>query len=355
VTSPFDPSSRVTVVVVAHNAAARLDPCLESIVASGRVAELIVVDSGSADGGVAPIARRYGATHVLLGSNRGPCAARNLGAGLAKTPFVLFVDDDMFLEPSLVGSLETALRETPNGAMAGPVIVFDDRRDAIQYAGGAIHFGGLPHLLRLGERPVRTRPPEKVDVLTAGCLMVDREAFLSAGGFDEEFFYLAEDVDLSMRLRQRGKYLVLIHHAIARNIGGTLGVSLKDGAYPARRMELHSRNRWLLVAKRYDRWTVFALLPALVFYEAAWFLFALAAGRLRPYLRGKRRAAPIVLRELFRKRRREPKVVSDRALLAAPPLTLTPTALAQPFARRFARILDGTLRIFFLATRGALR
>jgi GT2 family glycosyltransferase len=347
----------VTAVVTTHDAASTIDRCLASLYAAGEPAEVIVVDSGSVDGGTDGLAERYPRlTVVKLGSNRGPCAARNVGAALAKTPRVLFLDDDMVLEPEVLFFLGAALDETPGGALAGPVIVFDDRPDVIQYAGGLAHFGGLPHLLRLGERPDRTRPPEKVDVLTAGCLMADREAFLSVGGFDEDFFYLAEDVDLSLKLRQAGKLLVLLPHVVVRNIGGSAGVSLKDASYPARRMELHSRNRWLLLAGRFDRRSLFLLMPALVFYEAAWFLFALAAGRPGPYLRGKRRALGVVLHRLFRRPRGgPPKVVPDGVLFGAPPMTFTGTALAQPLARRGAAILDGVLRLYWRVLAGALR
>jgi len=347
----------VTAVVTTHNAAATLDRCLASLRDAGEIAEVLVVDSGSTDGCVDGLERRFPGTRVIrLGSNRGPCATRNLGAAAARTPRVLFLDDDMVLEPHLVESLSRALDETPGGALAGPVIVFDHRPDAIQYAGGRAHFGGLPHLLRLGEAPDRLRPPEKVDVLTAGCLMADREEFLAAGGFDEDYFYLAEDVDLSLRLRQRGRHLVLAPHAVARNIGGSAGVSLKDAAYPSRRMELHSRNRWILLAKRYDPRSLFLLLPALLFYEATWFLFALSAGGAGPYFRGKRRALGVILRHALR--RRDPderKVVSDGRLFSAPPMTFTATALSQPLARRGAAVLDGVLRLFWQVLRGALR
>lgn len=347
----------VTAVVTTHDAASTLDRCLASLRVAGPLAEVLVVDSGSSDDGLAGLADRHpGVRVVRLGANRGPCAARNLGAALARTPRVLFLDDDMVLEPGVVFFLGAALDETPGGALAGPVIVFDDQPDRIQYAGGSAHFGGLPHLLRLGEAPDRTRPPEKVDVLTAGCLMADREEFLAAGGFDEDFFYLAEDVELSLRLRQRGRYLLLLPHVVVRNVGGSAGVSLKDASYPARRMELHSRNRWLLLAKRYDRLTLFVLLPALLFYEAVWLLFAASARQLLPYLRGKRRALGVVLRHLlFRDLRGAPKAVPDGRLLGAPPMTFTRTALAQPGARRGAAVLDGVLRVYWHALSGALR
>ena len=192
-------------------------------------------------------------------------------------------------------------------------------------------------------------------MLTAGCLLADRERVLSVGAFDEDYFYLAEDVDLSLRLRQSGFDLLLVPSAIVQNVGGSEGVSLRDAKYPARRVELHSRNRWLLIAKLYDPWTIFILLPGLAIYEAAWLGFALVTGHLPAYLRGKWRASALLLRSVGRRRGHPPKVVPDRELLGAPPMTFTPTALAQPMAGRAATLLDGWLRMWWTVLRGALQ
>lgn len=347
-------SQPVTAVVTTHDARDTLTECLRSLHDELGIGDILVIDSGSADGCVDGLEAAWPRARVVrLGSNRGPCATRNLGLQLAATERVLFLDDDMVIEPGVVAALAAALDADAGAALAGPSIVFADRPNVIQYAGGRAHFGGLPHLLRLGEAPPGAGAPEAVDILTAGCLMADRARVLAAGGFDEDFFFLAEDVDLCLRLRQRGARVLLVPGVTARNVGGSAELSLKDAAYPARRVELHSRNRWLLIAKLYDRWTLFLLMPALVLYEVAWFAFAVAAGQARAYLRGKRRALGVMAHAAFRKRTLV-KQVGDRLLLGAPPMTFTQSALAQPLARRGAAILDGSLRMMWHVVRGAV-
>jgi GT2 family glycosyltransferase len=346
----------VTAVITSHNAKATLAQCVESLRAAGPIAEVLLFDSGSTDGCADDLKARYPEVVVeALRENVGPCVTRNLGLRKARSPRVLFLDDDMILEPGVVDRLARALDENPRAVLAGPTVVSSRQADVIQYAGGRAHFAGLPHLLRLGDRPDRAPAPEAVDVLTAGCLLADRQRVLDAGGFDEDYFYLAEDVDLSLRLRQKGWDLVLVPAAVVQNVGGSEGVSLRDDAYPARRVELHSRNRWILIAKLYDPWTIFILLPALAVYEAAWLAFAVVSGHWSSYLRGKWRAGGVLLRSLRGKRGAQRKRVPDRELLGAPPMTFTRAALAQPMAGRGATFLDGWLRLWWVVLRGALQ
>jgi GT2 family glycosyltransferase len=349
-------SKAVTAVVTTHNARATLVRCLESLRNAGPFAEILLFDSGSTDGCVDSVKERFPDVLVeRLGKNVGPCVTRNLGLKRARTPLVLFVDDDMILEPGVVERLTRALEEHPRAALAGPTIVFAGESDVIQYAGGRAHFAGLPHLLSLGERAVRAPSPHPVDVLTAGCLLADRDRVLSVGGFDEDYFYLAEDVDLSLRLRQNGFDLIMVPSAVVQNVGGTEGVSLRDDAYPERRVELHSRNRWLLIGKLYDPWTIFILLPGLAVYETAWIIFALFTGHLPAYFRGKWRASSVLLKSFSRKRDHAKKRIPDRELLGAPPLTFTTSALAQPFAQKGSILLDGWLRMWWVVLKGALQ
>lgn len=352
--STFTSPHAVSVVVTTHNAKATLPRTLASLALLRGVSEVTVIDSGSTDGtpllvsALLPSARL-----VTLTENVGPCATRNLGLREARSPFILWLDDDMVFEPDMLERLQAVLLESPDHVAAGPTIVFDDRPDSIQYAGGRMHFGGLPHLFRLGEKPDAVTPPADVDILTAGCLLIKRDAALAIQGFDERFFYLAEDVDFALRLRYRGFRLTLVSSVVVRNVGGSTALSLKDAAYPARRVELHSRNRWLLVGRNYDAWTIFALAPALLLYEAAWAAFAVSTGHVVPYLRGKMRAVGSLLERSPWKRKA--KCVTDRRLIGAPAMTFTRTALSQGGAKAGAAALDGSLRMMWTCLRGLVQ
>lgn len=93
-------NSLVSIIVPTRNSADTLEACLESIRAQSYPdIEVIVVDRDSTDDTKA-IAKRF-TNHVL---NHGPerSAQRNLGACESTGKYVLFIDSDMVLDPSVV-------------------------------------------------------------------------------------------------------------------------------------------------------------------------------------------------------------------------------------------------------------
>ena len=344
--------SDITAVITAHNAGEDLERRVRRLMERARFAALWVVDSGSADGCVEAVAAALPEVRThRFEDNVGPCVTRNHGLDLAETPFVLWLDDDTELDASAIERLRATLVEDDGCAMVGPSLRYEDRPDVVQYEGGVCHFAGLPHMTAHEETGEGSAPRE-VDVLTSGCLLVRREPLRSVGGFDPTFFFLMEDVELSLRLRIAGWRLRVVPAAVALNASGSDGLSLRTQEYPERRIYLHARNRWLVIFGLWEGSSLFVLWPALLLFELAWFLFALLSGHPVAYLRGKLDVIAHMshLREV-RRRVADSRVVRDRVLLGAPPLTFTTSALAQPLARRFAKVLDAMLRMYFHAAK----
>ena len=68
-----------------------------------------------------------------------------------------------------------------------------------------------------------------VDCAVAVALLLDRDAVFAAGGYDESFFILFEDLDLSFRLRALGHRILSVEDAIVLHKGGTPGISFREG------------------------------------------------------------------------------------------------------------------------------
>ena len=104
---------RVAVVIVSHNSASWLAPCLSSVYAkSGNLdLDVVVVDSGSTDDTVDLVMREFPEVRVLTTENRGFAAANNRGLAIADSDWVLFLNPDTRI---LIGDARGA-RLAPSG------------------------------------------------------------------------------------------------------------------------------------------------------------------------------------------------------------------------------------------------
>jgi GT2 family glycosyltransferase len=225
-------SAEVTVAVVSWNTRAELARCLRSLEPDARsgLASVWVVDNGSSDG--SPELVRESFDWVALeepGENLGYGAAVNIVAERTDAPWIAASNADVELEPGALGRLLAAGRESGAGAVAPRLILPDGSTQHSVYG-----FAGLPSLLALntglhrlvpglGDRllfeghwdPTRRRA---VPWALAAFLVVRREAFDAAGGFDPAQWLYAEDVDLGWRLGKAGWQTLYepearVHHA----------------------------------------------------------------------------------------------------------------------------------------------
>ena len=341
-------------MVCNYNGESYLGECLDSLRAQEGLDEILVVDDASTDGSLELLGQRYPDVRVVaLERNGGPCVARNVGMRAARNRFVLAVDNDAVLRPDVAAKLRCALEARPDCAVAMVRSVVYETPERIHYDSGDFHYVGLLALRNFYAPLDSTLAPavRETSALIGITALVDRDAVLVAGGYDEDFFYLAEDYELSYRLRGEGWGLLSVEDAIVLHRGGTAGLSFRGGGYPEKRVYLHARNRVWILLKCYRWRTLLVCLPGLLVYELAWLVFTLKEGHLLGGLAGKLAAmrslgATLGKRRSFQARR----VVPDRELLVGGPLTFSPSLLAKPAARLVARCLDAVLRfMWFLA------
>ena len=98
----------VSVIIPSHNRGPLIGQTIESIVAQTRpAAEIIVVDDGSTDDTAAAVKALGAAVRYHRIEQRGPSAARNVGAALARSRWIAFCDSDDIWFPT---KLERQLR-----------------------------------------------------------------------------------------------------------------------------------------------------------------------------------------------------------------------------------------------------
>ena len=176
---------------------------------------MIVVDNASTDGSADAVAATYPeADLIALPENIGFAAAVNRGATIGEAPYILLLNNDARLGPEALERMRQAL-DNERVAAVGPRLLGPDGQielslDRTLSPWNEARFRVLGTLYGSGRGPVaalvRRRYARSRDVvsLSGACILLRREAFDQANGFDERFFLYAEDVDLCLRLRQAG-------------------------------------------------------------------------------------------------------------------------------------------------------
>jgi GT2 family glycosyltransferase len=348
------PQDQVTVAITNWNGKHYLEACIDAVLAQTVTPrEVILVDNASDDGSVEWVRSRYPAVRVLsLPRNDGPCPARNAGLEASTTEAVLSIDNDAILAPDCLERLLPHLRD--DVAIVQPRAVFDADRARVHYDGADMHYVGMMTLHHF-YAPVAEAgsKPCDVDACIAVALLLDKQKVLEVGAYDPAHFILFEDHDLSYRVRSRGYRIVREPAALVYHKEGTAGISFrKVRTYAPRRVFLHSRNRWLVILKCHGLRAIILSLPAFFVYDMAYLFFALKNRSLGAYFAGKwdlLRRLPAVWRERARvqKRRR----VSDRVLLTADPLTISPLIERQGAVARLQEAMETFLRIWWKLVR----
>lgn len=178
-----------SVIIPTHNRRAHLLACLDSVSSQRRQPdETIVVDDGSTDGTLEALAGVAGIT-VIRQPNAGPGAARNRGAARASGDYLVFLDSDDLWFPWTLEVFATLVER--HGKPALLFARFEDFSGEFSPPKEEGAEGrGFPTFLAAAAYPF---------VAGAGMMVVDRRAFLAAGGFAEDRLN-AEDHDLALRL-----------------------------------------------------------------------------------------------------------------------------------------------------------
>jgi hypothetical protein len=287
---------KVSIVVVTCNSAQTLRRCLDSALAqSGIESEVWVVDNGSQDA-TADILRSYGSSvRVIFNrSNVGAARARNQAIRKVRGEWVLALDPDAWLSSGFLAafSREAKVLADKRVGMVAPTILFPDGQTI--YAVGH-RVTPLRRFYDEGRgRPLgsfRLRPGHLWGPCSAAAFyrraMLEDIVFRGAY-FDESFFFMVEDVDLSWRARQRRWDAIWMPSCVCFHKGGGAGVSQSEKDYYS------IRNRFLMMAKNDFRWRVVIWSLPLSAYEIARFLRLCLRGQAGMYARACRDAAGIL-------------------------------------------------------------
>ncbi len=241
---------RLAAVVLNYRTPRETTLAVRSLTSSERPPDdVVVVDNGSDDGSPELLARLAGSRLVETGANLGFSAGANAGIRAALgggADAVLLLNGDVMLAGDAVGRLEAAL-DDPRTGIAGALVL--DRADPLKVASAGMSFHRLTGRMRhrlAGEPSRRTSAGGAAPVdAVMGCAMLIRSAVLEeTGGFDDDFFFSFEDLDLCLRAARHGFRTVCVPGAFAYHAG-----SLSIGAVSPARLYFATRNHLLVVRR----------------------------------------------------------------------------------------------------------
>ncbi len=238
----------LTVVIVNWNVRDALRACVQSLErhpASRHPQRIIVVDNASTDDSVAMLRAEFPAVHLVTsarnlgyggGNNLGLACAEQLDAeagqpALAQARYFLILNPDTEVTPGALDALLDYADAHPDAGIIGPQLRYADgapqssRRRFPTLATALFESTWLQPLAprRLLDRYyMRDRRDDEtcdVDWVVGAAMLARREAYLQAGGFDEQtFFMYSEEIDWCRRIKQAGwrvvyhPQAVIVHH-----------------------------------------------------------------------------------------------------------------------------------------------
>lgn len=255
----------VDILVVSWNGRRHLEtllPALEAQRDPGAAVGIRLFDNGSTDGTAAWLRSQYpGVDLVEHPTNLGFSAANNRLAAASSADALALVNNDTRPRPDWLAEHVAALRAAPPdvAALSGCIVDWEGKR--LDFGRGVMAFDG--HAFQLDYRrlleDVET-PPEGAELLfpCGGNMIARRDAFLSAGGFDESYFAYLEDVDLGWRFWSGGERVLSAPRAIVHHRSKATSNLLGN----ANRGLLFERNAYFTAFKNYDAKLWPQLMPA---------------------------------------------------------------------------------------------
>ena len=346
----------VTLCIVNYEGAGNLPRALAAARRSATsFAEILVVDNGSTDDGVAWLRSECPDVRILeLGSNRGPAAARNAGFAAGRHDLILFQDNDVQLEATTAGTLLEALLASSPALLVAPRVLHAADPTIVQYDSADCHFLGLM-ATRNAERARKTLGADVACTtsLVTACFLIDRSRWRDGAPFDEWFGFNLEDHDFGVRASVLGHALLVAPAATVLHGAGTAGLSYRPGGtVPVERVYYLIRNRWSVMTKAFALRSLVVLSPILLLYELLQFVGAVSNGWLRPWIAALRswwRELPRLRRD--RSALQRARVAGDALVLRGGPLPLTAAVRNRPLARFSIGALQGVVNAYWRIVR----
>lgn len=272
----------VSIIIVNYNGKKYLKECFESLEKLNYPKdryEVIMGDNASTDDSIEYVKENFPEIKVLqFNQNYGFCKGNNLCAKESTGEYIIFLNNDTFVEKEWLNELITGVLSEENiiscvGKLLIPNLKIG-KKNIINAAGGIIFPDGCG--LYEGFMEVDSDKYNKQKYTGFGCgagVLVQKKFFISTGGFDEYYFITGEENDLGFRVWSYGYKVLYVPSAIMYHYTSkttTRGM----GTTPTMEF-IVTRNKLYFVLKNFDRWNIMKGIILHIFRSSAMIFYAL--------------------------------------------------------------------------------
>jgi GT2 family glycosyltransferase len=226
----------LSIIIVNWHSAEFVRRCVDSIREQTMepTYEIVVIDNASFDG-CDQVLKKHApeVTYIQCDENLGFAKANNYAFRASRGNGLLFLNPDTEMVGSAIKLLYCALQQLPGVGAVGARLLNSDgslQTSCIQSFPTILNqtldseffrkrwpesgLWGTEPFLREDDRPA------EVEAISGACLMIKREVFERIGGFSEDYFMYAEDMDLCYRIRKAGFKNYYVPQAEVTHFGG---------------------------------------------------------------------------------------------------------------------------------------
>lgn len=227
---------KLSIVIICWNDLRVIRECLRSIFDGTHTIsfEVIVSDNGSTDGSIEFIREAYPIVHVVENrANLGFAKGNNAGIRASRGEYVLILNPDTVIHDGALDKLIAFADRNPQTGAFGCRVENADGSYQVsarlfptvwRYWVNALYLKklqGVSRLFAYEEYAGWNGDSERdIDWQSGCCVMLRRELLENLGGFDEQFFYHFEEVDLCRRVWNTGAPIRFTPEAVITHLGG---------------------------------------------------------------------------------------------------------------------------------------
>jgi len=246
-----NPPPKVAVAVLTHNGKKYLKTCIESLLnQTYRDFDIFLIDNASIDGSSEYVKQNFPIVKVIrFKKNLGFAKAYNVAIKMINANYIVLLNDDTKTHPKWLEELVTAALEDERVGVLGSLILFLDKPDIVQHAGGKITPIGTGIDIDFGRSlQAIDRRRRYVGFACGAAMLVKKDIFEKIGGFDNNYFTYSEDVDLCWRTWLYGYKVMFVSSSIIyHKFGGYWG-----GRFSPMKLYLSHLNNLRNIVKNFE-------------------------------------------------------------------------------------------------------